>query len=424
MVYVISQNKKPLMPCSNAVARLLLQQGRAKVKRREPFTIQLTYGTTSYTQPLTLGVDTGSGIIGTAVARNNGDIVYLSEVSVRNDIADKMKQRAQYRRNRRNRKTRYREPRFMNRKNSIRSDRFSPTMTSKFHSHEKEIRYIMSILPVTTLVLETGTFDPHLLKNPALADPDIRRWGYQQGPNYGYENTRAMVLSRDGHTCRCCGGKRKDSRLEVHHIIYRSHGGSDDPENLVTLCHTCHKKLHDGNLNIKANGLKKGTLKHATQMNSIRKQLLRLFPEAIETFGYVTTANRERLNVEKAHCLDACMIASNGTPFTIKSLLYRKRCVPEGDFQKTKGIRSEQRLADGKICGFRKFDKVRYMGHDYFIKGRMQSGYAVLMDLNGEKADFSGMPKGRKTPKLSRMRRLQARTSWMTITEELIQNTA
>ena len=77
MVYVISKDDKPLMPCSSVIARLLLKQGKAKVKRREPFTIKLTYGTTDHTQDLTLGVDTGSGTIGTAVSKDNGDIIYV-----------------------------------------------------------------------------------------------------------------------------------------------------------------------------------------------------------------------------------------------------------------------------------------------------------------------------------------------------------
>ena len=131
MVYVISQDGKPLMPCSNPIARLLLKQGKAKVKKREPFTVKLTYETTNYIQDLTLGVDAGSGTIGTAVSNDNGNIVYISEVVVRNDITDKMTQRAKYRRNRRNRKTRYRKARWLNRANSIKKDRFSPTMQSK-----------------------------------------------------------------------------------------------------------------------------------------------------------------------------------------------------------------------------------------------------------------------------------------------------
>lgn len=116
MVYVISQEENPLMPCSNSIARILLKEGKAKVKRREPFTIKLTYETTCYTQDLTLGVDTGSGTLGTAVSTKKGNIVYMSEVILRNDITEKMTQRARYRRNRRGRKTRYRKARFMNRK--------------------------------------------------------------------------------------------------------------------------------------------------------------------------------------------------------------------------------------------------------------------------------------------------------------------
>ena len=63
MAYVININNKPLMPCTNVIARLLLKVGKAKVKRKEPFTIKLTYETTNYTQELTLGIDTGSSKI-------------------------------------------------------------------------------------------------------------------------------------------------------------------------------------------------------------------------------------------------------------------------------------------------------------------------------------------------------------------------
>ena len=413
MVYVIAQDCKPLMPCSNSIARLLLKQGKAKVKRREPFTIKLAYETTNYTQDLTLGVDTGSGTIGTAVSKDNGDIVYMSEVVVRNDITDKMTQRAKYRRNRRNRKTRYRKARWLNRANSIKHDRFSPTMQSKLRSHAKEIEYIESILPITEMVFETGQFNTHLMKNPDLANPKVKHWGYQKGTNYGFENTKAFVLNRDSYTCQFCKGKHKDNKLEVHHIVFRSQGGSDEESNLITLCHTCHKDLHSGKVNLKLKGKMKGNLKYATQMNSIRKQLFRLYPNAVETFGYVTKANRLHLSVDKEHFYDACVIATQGNQFTIQSNLYKKKCVSDGDFQKTKGTRSEQSIPTGKICGFQKFDKVRYFGKEYFIKGRMSTGYAVLMDIDGNKVDFSAMPKGCKTPKLSNCKRITARKSWV-----------
>ena len=175
MVYVLNQDGQPLMPTNrHGKVKHLLKQGKAKVVRRCPFTIKLLYESTNHTQNLTLGVDTGSGTIGTAVSDDNGNIVYMSKVVVRNDITDKMVQRAKYRRNRRNRKTRYRKARWLNRSNSIKKDRFSPTMVSKFHSHIKEIEFIKSILPITTLILETGQFDTHLMKNPSLANPKIK----------------------------------------------------------------------------------------------------------------------------------------------------------------------------------------------------------------------------------------------------------
>ena len=411
MVYVLNKDGQPLMPTNrHGKVKHLLKMGKAKVVRKCPFTIKLLYDSTNHTQSLTLGVDTGSGTLGTAVSDDNGNIIYMSKVIVRNDITDKMKQRLGYRRNRRNRKTRYRKARFLNRKNSIKTDRFSPTMISKFHSHTKEIEYIKSILPITQLVLETAQFDTHLMKNSLLALDTVKHWGYQKGINYGFENTKAMVLNRDNYTCQYCKGKHKDSKLEVHHIIFRSQGGSDEESNLITLCNTCHTNLHNGKINLKLKGKKKGTLKYATQMNSIRCQLLKRYPNAIETFGMVTKANRLAIGIPKDHHLDACVIASGTKPITIKTnLLYLKKSVSKGDYQQSKGIRSEQPITTGKICGFRKFDKVKYFGKEYFIKGRMSTGYAILMDIEGNKIDFSHMLKGYKTPKLSNCKRIASR---------------
>jgi len=219
VVYVLSPDRAPLMPCSCAIARLLLKQGKAKVVRRTPFTIKLhTPPEGTYTQPLTLGIDTGSSVLGAAVADASGNVLYLSEVEVRNDIAQIMKERAALRRNRRQRKTRYRPPRWLNRKNSIKTGRFSPTMRSKIDAHLREIRFVQSLLPITSMVLETGTFDPHALKNPQVLQ---NKWLYQKGINYGYANTKAYVLARDGYTCQHCQGQSKESRLEVHHPVFQ-----------------------------------------------------------------------------------------------------------------------------------------------------------------------------------------------------------
>lgn len=315
-----------------------------------------------------------------------------------------MKQRSKYRRNRRNRKTRYRKARWLNRKNSIKTDRFSPTMTSKIHAHLKEMKFVKSILPITKQVVETATFDPHALKNPAVL---TNKWLYQKGVNYGYANTKAYVLARDGYRCQHCKGKSKNKRLEVHHIIFRSMGGSNEESNLMTLCKTCHDALHCGEVVLKKKGKKKGQLHHATQMNSIRVQLLKRTC-AEETFGFMTKEHRQLMGLPKEHYFDAVAIATEGVipTFQTNNLLFKK-CVSDGDYQQTKGIRSEQVIPTGKLFSFRKFDKVQHKGKEYFIKGRMSTGYAILMDIKGDKVELKPIPK------FSKMRRRSARKSWI-----------
>lgn len=398
------------MPCSPVIARLLLKQNKAKCIKRSPFTIKLLYRTTEHTQEAVLGIDTGSGKIGSAVV-SDSKVLYLSEIEVRNDISNKMEQRSKYRGSRRNRKTRYRPARWLNRKNSIKKDRFSPTMVSKINSHMKEINFVKSILPVTKIVIETATFDPHALKNPDVLK---NKWLYQKGINYGFANTKAYVLSRDKYKCQHCKGKSKDSKLEVHHITYRSNSGSDEQENLITLCSSCHYKLHHGEVALNLRGKKKGQLKHATQMNSIRAQLLKMLPEAEETFGYITKEHRHLLGLPKEHYFDAVAIASRGKKVEFKTLsILIKKSTSKGDYQQTKGARSKQRIPTSKIQGFRKFDKVKYLGKEYFIKGRMSTGYAILMDIQGNKISFPNAPKGMSTPKMINMQRISARKSWI-----------
>ena len=281
-----------------------------------------------------------------------------------------------------------------------------------------------SILPIAKLIFETGTFDPHLMKNPSLANLKVKPWGYQQGPNYGFENMKARILARDNHTCQICKKKPKNERLEVHHIIFRSQGGSDEENNLVTVCHSCHVELHKGLIHPNFEGSLKSALKYATQMNSIRIQLLKLYPDAIETFGYVTKSNRLNLGLPKEHYVDAAVIATAGNQVNFACNLMIKRCIPKGDFQRTKGIRSEKIIPKGKIDGFKKYDKVRYFGNEYFVKGRMTTGYIQLMNIYGEKISFNHMPKGFKTPKTKNCQRISARKTWITTIEPLIKNIA
>lgn len=401
LVYVLDVNENPMMPTSRfGKVRRLLNDKKAKVIRRNPFTIKLLYEPETHViQDCVLGVDTGSARIGTAVY-SEGKILYTSQVEIRNDIKSKMDNRREYRRGRRFRHTRYRKPRFLNRKNSIRKSRFSPTMISKYQSHIREIEFINSILPISQLILETGTFDTHLLKNPALGNSKIRHWGYQKGTLYGYDNIKAYILTRDNYTCQCC--KTKKGTLHVHHITYRSQGGSDDTHNLVTLCECCHKKLHKGELKqfeTKLHGTKRGQLKHATQMNSIRIQLLKHYPDAIETFGYVTKVNRQSLGLSKDHYIDACVIASCGKPVNIKSKTYYKKVVGNGTRILAKFRKVPIHLDRGKIRGFRRYDKVKYRGKQYFIYARSKTGNFCVTDIFGNKPDFGIKTLGSVNPK-------------------------
>ena len=420
LVYVLDINGHPLMPTKRfGKVRRMLRDGRAKVVQREPFTIKLLYDIENpVVQDCTLGVDTGSKYIGAAVI-SNGRVLYASEVKIKDDVKTKMDRRRSYRRNRRIRKTRYRKIRFLNRTNSTKKGRYSPTLVSKFNSHVREIEYIKSILPISKSVFEVGRFDTHLMKNSSLANPKIKHWGYQKGTNYGFANSREHAICRDKYTCQCCGAK--NTRLEVHHIVYRSQGGTDDLDNLITLCADCHKKVHAGEVTISKKPKKLPNFKDATIMSILRSMLLKAYPDAIETFGYVTKENRLKLGLPKEHFVDACVIASGGDKFILANSFFAKRHVSRGDYQLTKGSRSEKKIPQNKILGFRKWDKVKYIGEMYFIKGRCSIGTCVLEDIYGNKIDFSYMPRGFKTPKLSNCKRISARKTTLCQRIEYIQ---
>lgn len=421
VTYVLNKEGQPLMPIHRCgKVRRLLNSNKARVVYREPFTIQLLFETGEYVSDLYLGVDTGSVKIGCAVVDNNQIVYYLSEVGIRNDISTKMERRRVYRRARRTRKLRYRKARFDNRHNSTKKDRFSPTMRSKINSHIREIEFIKSILPIKKLILETGKFDTTLLDHEG--ELFNRHWGYQKGPAYGYKNNHEAVLNRDNYTCQCC--KTKKGTMHVHHIVYRSNDGSNKMENLITLCENCHTKLHDGLLKefeFKLVGRRKGTLKYATQMNSIRIQLLKHYQEAIETFGFITKANREASTLTKEHYNDAITIACGCIPEpTIDCKLYRKQYIAKGQYQLYQGQNSDKKLPRGKVYGFLNRDIIKYRGKLYLIKGLMSTGYCKLMDIDGIEQKFENP----KTVKLNSIERFSARSTTRCISQKIIQNIA
>ena len=188
------------MPTENhAKVRVLLKQQKAKVLTNCPFTIQLLYNSTNYTQPVSLGLDAGSKHIGVS-ATTETKVLYEADVTLRNDIVALLSARREARRTRRSRKTRYRKPRFNNR---TRKDGWlAPSVQQKVDTHLTVVRKVLKILPISSITVETASFDIQKIKNPDIKDTD-----YQQGEQLGFWNVREYVLFRDGHECQCCHGR-------------------------------------------------------------------------------------------------------------------------------------------------------------------------------------------------------------------------
>ena len=251
LVYVVSINGQPLMPTTRyGKIRRLLKNKQAKVLKRCPFTVQLLYETKNATQPISLGVDAGSKYIGLS-ATTKDKVLFESVVEVRNDIVNLLSTRRELRVSRRNRKTRYRQARFDNRVKSKKEGWLSPSVKQKIQTHLTVIDNVCTILPITSITVEVASFDIQKIKNP-----EIKGEEYQQGEQLGFWNVREYVLWRDNHECQHCHGKSKDKVLNVHHIESRKTGGNY-PSNLITLCETCHRAYHRGeiSLNLKEENL-------------------------------------------------------------------------------------------------------------------------------------------------------------------------
>ena len=387
MVYVISKNGQPLMPTKNhAKVRVLLKNKKAKIIKRCPFTIQLSYDRTNYTQNITLGVDAGSKHIGLS-ATTKDKVLFESDVELRNDIVDLLSTRSQNRRTRRNHKTRYRKPRFNNRR---RKDGWlAPSIQNKVDTHLTVIRRVHEILPITKIIVEVASFDIQKIKNPTISGTE-----YQQGEQLDFWNVREYVLFRDGHTCQCCKGKSKNKILNVHHIESR-HTGGNAPNNLITLCKTCHTGFHKGIVKLPKT-IKRGmSFRDATFMGIMRwkfyNKLKEAYPNVSLTYGYITKNTRIENGLSKEHYIDARCISgnplavSNGTVYYQKKIRCHNRQIHKNTILKG-GIRKRNQ-ADYEIKGFRLFDTIRYKGNTYIIFGRRNSGFFDIRTLDGKKVN-------------------------------------
>ena len=389
-VYVLNSEGQPLMPTSRrGKVRRLLKSKKAKVVRKCPFTIQLLYKIkTEYTKPITLGVDAGSKHIGVSASTERKEL-YSSIVNLRDDIVKNISTRRELRRCRRNRKTRYRKPKFNNRIKSKQKGWIAPSIRVKIENHLKEIEDVFKILPISNIIVEVANFDTQLLKAQIEGTSLPQGIDYQQGEQLGFWNVREYVLFRDGHKCQCCKGSSKDNRLNVHHIESRKTGG-DAPNNLITLCETCHIGYHNGSVALPEK-IKRGMkFKDATFMGIMRwtfyNRLKEIYPNVSLTYGYITKNTRIKNNLPKSHNIDALCIAQHPKA-TLLSYYFQKKKVRNHNRQIhkmaiSKGGKRQLNQAPYIVKGFRLFDKVKYKNKECFVSGRRSAGYFALVDIN------------------------------------------
>lgn len=364
MVYVLDKHKKPLNPCTEKRARLLLERGRAVVHKMAPFTIRLKDRVAEETPGCALKIDPGSRVTGGSAVRDRREVVGLYEVHHKTDVEDKMSARRGQRRSRRGRKTRYRKPRFDNRNpakcaacgrnarrgsrycrpcekagnfvdNGHRETRLPPSLNARVEETLSWVEKMRRLLPVTSISMELVRFDTQLMQNPNISGVE-----YQHGTLYGYE-VKEYLLEKWEHKCAYCGGLSGDPILNVEHVVpknpARGPRGTDRISNLVVSCRTCNDAK--GNLQpeewlerLRKSGRKidqvraenlaevlkqlKQPLKDVAAVNATRWELYRRLKALglpVETgSGGLTKYNRTQvLNLPKTHYYDAVCVGKD-----------------------------------------------------------------------------------------------------------------
>ena len=385
-IYVQDHEGYPLMPTSPARARQMLRSGDAVLVDRSLFVIRLTKQSASCRQETAMGVDFGSCHVGVSVTTDRRELL-SSEVLLRDDVSRRLLKRREMRRGRRFRRTRYRAARFDNRTASKKAGWLAPSVRHKVDSIARICRRIGRILPINSVICEGGKFDAQAVMNPGIQGKE-----YQEGPQSGFDNVKAYVRWRDGYTCQNCGAHGEGVRLEVHHIRHRMEGGSDRPDNLVTLCHGCHWRHHNEGMELKVK--KPAGMRDMSAMNIIRKraisELRKSFPEVRETWGYVTTRNRTAAGIHKSHANDAFVISGNinaeRTGYTFLWRQIPRHCrrlheeVPHSGGTRKSKVAVKWIAAKKTGIMFRRFDRVKVNGCEGIIAGST-NGSLVIKDI-------------------------------------------
>lgn len=316
-VFVVDTSHRPLDPIHPARARQLLRNKKAAVFRLFPFTLILKESCPDApVQNLKVKIDPGARFTGLAVVNEeSGEVVFAAEIEHRGfQIRDALTSRRQLRRSRRNRKTRYRQTRFLNRTKPERW--LPPSLTSRVENILTWVRRLTKFCPVNSIAVELVKFDTQLMQ-----DANISGIAYQQGTLMGYE-VREFLLERWQRQCAYCGVK--DVPLEIEHIQPRSKGGSDRISNLTLACHNCNQKK--GNLDIqdflsgKPDLVKrilsqtKRPLADTAAVNATRWELFRRLKDTglpVSTgSGGQTKFNRTTLGLPKTHWIDAACVGT------------------------------------------------------------------------------------------------------------------
>ena len=403
------------MPCTQRKARLLLKQGKAKIIGYKPFTIQLTYATGEAKQAIHVGIDEGARHVGIAITSQD-KVFAKGEVELRQDVHSLLTSRAMYRRDRRNRKTRYRKPRFLNRKRK--EGWLPPSIEGKLNANFFWVDKFCSLVPNPILHIEVGKFDIAKMINP-----NIKGVEYQQGQCAGYYDVRYFVFDRDNYTCQVCG-KSKDKVLHTHHIRYKSLGGTDRADNLITVCTECHtgKNHKEGGILYKwmQEGKKVKQYKEATFMNILRARTYKRYPSAVITYGSITTPKRKELGLEKTHYNDAIAITNidnikenTNQIFYIKQFRKKKRSLHEAIARKGRKEPNRNQKRNKKntkeVRSWYLNDKVVFQGKIGWISG-FSGNKAYVMDINGNYIQIPN--KAYKQITLSRLKFICHNNTW------------
>ena len=391
-VLIKSMRNQPLMPCKPQKARMLLKQNKAKIISYKPFTIQLLYPTGESIQEIHIGIDEGAYYIGVAITSQNnillkGEIELRHHTNIQKSISELLTLRKILRKNRRARKTRYRKSRFLNRKK--RHKWLPPSLQSRINAIFFWIDKFLRLLPNPILHIEVGLF--HI---PTL---------YQN-----YHNMKYFIFTRDDFTCQVCKTKNAP-HLQLHHIQYKSKGGTDKIDNLITICSKCHTYTNHQPGGILWKWMTKNktcnSYKEPTFMNILYKRTIQHYPNAIITYGYKTLMARKNLSLPKTHYNDAIAISGitnikqNITCyFYIKQFRKKKRSLHEAipcKGRSSKGIyhpninQKRRQKNKKKLLGWYKNDYVKINNHTGWIYGFSGSHSAIVRDIHEKHIQLS-----------------------------------